>query len=110
MRTFLDYSIIITVWFGVVVGCAAPPTQPIDYAKLKEASVEILVNGRLAGSGSVVDAQGHVFIANHMVPGDEAKVEAQSAALGRHPIQLFARDRAHAVLYTNLKLAAKGRW
>ncbi|MDC0144732.1 S1C family serine protease [Verrucomicrobia bacterium] len=105
MRTFLDYSIIITVWFGVVVGCAAPQTQPVVYAKLKEASVEILVNGRLAGSGSVVDAQGHVFIANHMVPGDEATVEAQSTALGRHPIQLVARDRAHDLLL--LKLPAR---
>jgi len=82
MKTFLDYSIIITVWFGVVVGCAAPQPQPVVYTKLKEASVEILLNGRLAGSGSVVDAQGHVFIANHMVPGDGAKVEAQSTALG----------------------------
>ena len=102
MRTFLDYSIIITVWFGVVVGCAAPPTQLIDYAKLKEASVEILVNGRLAGSGSVVDAQGHVFIANHMVPGDGAKVEAQSTAFGRHPIKIVARDRAHDLVLFKL--------
>ncbi len=105
MRTFLSYSIIITMWVGVVVGCAAPQPQPVVYAKLKEASVEILVNGRLAGSGSVVDAQGHVFIANHMVPGDEAKVEVQSTALGRHPIKVVARDRAHDLVL--LKLPAR---
>ena len=77
MRTFFGYSIIMTVWVGAVVGCAAPQPQPNVYAKLKEASVEILVDGRLAGAGSVVDSKGHVLIANHMVPGDGAKVEAQ---------------------------------
>ncbi len=107
MRTFFGYSIIITVWVGAVVGCAAPQTQPGVYAKLKEASVEILVNGRLAGAGSVVDPKGHVLIANHMVPGDGAKVEAQSITLGRHSIKIIARDRGHDLML--FKLPARDR-
>ena len=105
MRTFFGYSIIITVWVGAVVGCAAPRSQPNTYLKLKEASVEILVNGRLAGAGSVVDTQGHVLIANHMTPGDGAKVEAQSVSLGRHPLKIVARDRGHDLVL--LKLPAR---
>jgi len=107
MRTFFGYSIIITVWVGAVVGCAAPQTQPGVYAKLIEASVEILVNGRLAGAGSVVDSKGHVLIANHMVPGDSAKVEAQSITLGRHSIKIVARDRGHDLML--FKLPARDR-
>jgi len=107
MRKFFGYSIIITVWVGAVVGCAAPQTQPGVYAKLKEASVEILVNGRLAGAGSVVDPKGHVLIANHMVPGDGAKVEARSITLGRHSIKIVARDRGHDLVL--LKLPARDK-
>ena len=107
MRKYFSFLMIITVWAGAVVGCAAPRAQPNVYAKLKEASVEILVNGRLAGAGSVVDSKGHVLIANHMVPGDGAKVEAQSMTLGRHSIKIVARDRGHDLVL--LKLPARDR-
>jgi len=107
VKDFLSSWIISTLWIGVVAGCAAPQTQPNVYAKLKEASVEILVNGRLAGAGSVVDSKGHVLIANHMVPGDGAKVEAQSITLGRHSIKIVARDRGHDLML--FKLPARDR-
>ncbi len=107
MRKYFSLLMIITVWAGAVVGCAAPRAQPNVYAKLKEASVEILVDGRLAGAGSVVDSKGHVLIANHMVPGDGAKVEAQSMTLGRHSIKIVARDRGHDLVL--LKLPARDR-
>ncbi len=73
------------------------------------------MNGRLAGAGSVVDAKGHVLIANHMTPSESAKVEAQSTILGRKPLKIVARDRGHDLLllklpsrkeaYTHLTLA-----
>ena len=107
MKKYFSFLIIITVWAGAVVGCAAPQTQSSVYAKLKEASVEILMNGRLAGAGSVVDGKGHVLIANHMVPGDGAKLEAQSTTLGRHPVKVVARDRAHDLVL--LKLPARDK-
>jgi len=60
--------------------------------------VEILVNGRLAGSGSVVDTQGHVLIADHMAPGGGVRIEAQSKSLGRHALKIVARDKAHDLM------------
>lgn len=107
MKEYFSFLMIITGWAGAVVGCAAPQTQPSIYAKLKEASVEILMNGRLAGAGSVVDGKGHVLIANHMVPGDGAKLEAQSTTLGRHPVKVVARDRGHDLVL--LKLPARDK-
>ncbi len=101
MRT-LGYLVIGTLWLGVIVGCVAPQMQPAVYAKLKAASVEILVNGRLAGAGSVVDAQGHVLIANHMMPGKEVRIEAQSKTLGRHALKVVARDKAHDLMLLQL--------
>ena len=107
MKKYFSLLMIITVWAGTAIGCAAPQTQPSVYAKLKEASVEILMNGRLAGAGSVVDGKGHVLIANHMVPGDGAKLEAQSTTLGRHPVKVVARDRGHDLVL--LKLPARDK-
>ena len=107
MRKYFSLLMIITVWAGAVVGCAAPQTQPNVYAKLKETSVEILINGQQAGAGSVVDGKGHVLIANHMVPGDGAKVEALSTTLGRHSIKIVARDRGHDLVL--LKLPARDK-
>ena len=73
MKSLFTYITIISVWLGIsIVHGAAPPKV---YAQLQAASVEILVNGRLAGSGSVVDTQGHVLIANHMAPGDGVRIE-----------------------------------
>ncbi len=102
MKTFFGFSIIACISLGPVVGCAAPRPQPATYVKLKEASVEILVNGRLAGAGSVVDTQGHVLIANHMAPGDGARLEAQSKTLGRHALKVVARDKAHDLMLLQL--------
>lgn len=105
MKNFIGFPIFASIWLEAVVGCAAPRSQPNTYAKLKEASVEILVNGRLAGAGSVVDGKGHVLIANHMTPGEGAKIEAQSVSLGRHPLRIVARDRGHDLVL--LKLPAR---
>jgi S1-C subfamily serine protease len=102
MKTFVGISIIASLWLGTVVGCAALRPQPNTYVKLQEASVEILVNGRLAGAGSVVDTQGHVLIANHMAPGDGARLEAQSKTLGRHALKVVARDKAHDLMLLQL--------
>ena len=75
MKSLPTYVTILWVWISVVPLNGAGSAKV--YAQLKAASVEILVNGRLAGAGSVVDAQGHVLIANHMVPVDGVRLEAQ---------------------------------
>ena len=88
------------VWIGAseLHGAASPKV----YAQLQAASVEILVDGRLAGSGSVVDPKGHVLIANHMVPGEGARIEAQSRTIGRHALKVVARDKGHDLVLLKL--------
>jgi serine protease Do len=88
------------VWIGASVLHGA--TSPKVYAQLQAAAVEILVEGRLAGSGSVVDPKGYVLIANHMVPGERARIEAQSRSLGRHVLKIVARDKAHDLVLLKL--------
>ena len=88
------------VWIGASVLHGA--TSPKVYAQLQAASVEILVDGRLAGSGSVVDLKGYVLIANHMVPGEGTRIEAQSRTLGRHALKIVARDKAHDLVLLKL--------
>ena len=88
------------VWIGASVLHGA--TSPKVYAQLQAASVEILVDGRLAGSGSVVDPKGHVLIANHMVPGEGPRIEAQSRTIGRHALKVVARDKAHDLVLLKL--------
>ncbi|MBC8326359.1 MAG: serine protease [Verrucomicrobia subdivision 3 bacterium] len=93
----------IATLLGVValgeMGCVAPiPSAAAVYERVEPAAVEILVNGRMAGSGSIVDAGGSVLIAAHMLPNaseTDVKLEAHSPALGRHPVQWVALDRGH---------------
>ncbi|MDG2214548.1 MAG: S1C family serine protease [Verrucomicrobiota bacterium] len=100
MKSLLTYATILWVWISVVPLNGAGSAKV--YAQLKAASVEILVNGRLAGAGSVVDAQGHVLIANHMAPGEGARLEAQSKTLGVHALKVVARDKAHDLMLLQL--------
>ena len=102
MKSLPTYVTILWVWISVVPLNGAGSAKV--YAQLKAASVEILVNGRLAGAGSVVDAQGHVLIANHMAPGEGARLEAQSKTLGRHTLKVVARDKAHDLMLLQLPL------
>ena len=102
MKSLPTYVTILWVWISVVPLNGAGSAKV--YAQLKAASVEILVNGRLAGAGSVVDAQGHVLIANHMAPGEGVRLEAQSITLGRHDLKVVARDKAHDLMLLQLPL------
>ena len=102
MKSLPTYVTILWVWISVSTLNGAGSAKV--YAQLKAASVEILVNGRLAGAGSVVDAQGHVLIANHMAPGEGVRLEAQSITLGRHALKVVARDKAHDLMLLQLPL------
>ena len=89
--------------------CVTPvPSVPAVYERVQPAAVEILVNGRMAGSGSIVDAGGSVLIAAHMLPaGNEAHLEAHSSTLGRQPLRLIALDLAHDLALLQLPLQAE---
>ncbi|MDC1309581.1 trypsin-like peptidase domain-containing protein [Opitutales bacterium] len=70
----------------------AKPTGDL-YSKISPGCVEILVGGRLDGSGVIVDAKGLVMTAFHVIKKKSKKIEALSRNLGRLPLRLVATNR-----------------
>ncbi|MBI1372270.1 MAG: PDZ domain-containing protein [Phycisphaera sp.] len=79
--------------------CAAD--QKIDtgaiYEKARAASVEVLVGGRLDGSGWFADPEGYIVTAGHAVWHRDEKVSVSSATLGRIPVEVVAFDLGHDI-------------
>lgn len=88
---------IITLLLLGNVGCMTPlPSAESVYRRVQPAALELLVDGRMAGSGSIVDVHGGVMVAAHMLPADDtARLEVHSPTLGRHSVRLIALDRGH---------------
>jgi serine protease Do len=88
-----------------------------SYAKAKAATVEILVNGHLNGSGFMADPKGLVLTAAHVVESPDRRFEIRSLSFGRKDAKFVAIDLGHdlALLsieppkepYPVLKLAEK---
>jgi S1-C subfamily serine protease len=88
-----------------------------DYEKAKAASVEILVNGHLNGSGFLADPKGLVMTAAHVIESPDRKLEIRSPSLGRKDARFVAIDLGHDLallsieprkeVYPILKLAEK---
>jgi len=72
------------------------------YEHLKRASIEVLVDDRQVGSGAIVDAEGLVLTAAHMVPDWSRRVEVISPTLGRMDATPLAVDRGHDALLLQL--------
>ena len=64
------------------------------YGKIAPSCLEILVNGRLDGSGVICDKNGFVLTAFHVVKKRNKKIEALSKSLGRLPLRLVATNRS----------------
>jgi S1-C subfamily serine protease len=84
----------------------APPGESL-YTKLQRASVEILINGQMTGSGCFVSADGLVLTACHVVLGADKGIEIVSPAAGRLAAKRVATDRGHDLAL--LRVAGKGR-
>jgi len=70
-------------------------SEPV-YDKLQKASVEILVDGRMNGSGCFVDSKGVVLTACHVVASNRGKlIEVMSPTIGRMVAKRIASDRGH---------------
>ncbi|MHC4201173.1 MAG: S1C family serine protease [Planctomycetota bacterium] len=89
---------------SLTAGCAAtaaddPLGRPAGgaalYQKLRRASVEIVVDGHMAGSGCFVDAEGIVLTAAHVVKGKSAGIEIVSPVAGRMRAERVASDPGH---------------
>lgn len=63
------------------------------YKKISPACVEILVGGRLDGSGAIVCPSGLVLTACHVIRKQSKEYEALSPDLGRKPLSLIATYR-----------------
>ncbi len=65
------------------------------YEKAKAASVEVLVNGHLNGSGWFADPRGFLFTAAHVIERPGQKVEVMSPGIGRVAAEVVAVDLGH---------------
>lgn len=89
---------------SLTAGCAAtaaddPGARAVGdaalYETLRRASVEILVDGHMAGSGCFVDAEGLVLTAAHVVKGKADGIEIISPVAGRLRAEQVASDLGH---------------
>ncbi|OGV66579.1 MAG: hypothetical protein A2283_05355 [Lentisphaerae bacterium RIFOXYA12_FULL_48_11] len=67
------------------------------YQHVKTASVEILVNGHLEGSGWFGDPEGYVITAAHAVNKTNITIEIISGEKRRLPAEITAIDRGHDI-------------
>jgi serine protease Do len=79
----------------IASGCASikSPHGSKLYQAARSASVEILVDGRLEGSGWFADPEGYVITAAHAVGGTNINIEISSDIFDRLPAEIAARDK-----------------
>lgn len=65
------------------------------HRRVSAAAVEVLVEGRLAGSGWIADEAGDVVTAAHVVHGRPKEIEIRSPSLGRLDASVLALDPGH---------------
>ena len=78
------------------------------YGKIAPSCLEILVNGRLDGSGVIVDEKGLVMTALHVIRSKPEKIEALSLSLGRLKLNLVATNRGSDLALLSLPKKKEG--
>lgn len=73
------------------------------YARVKQASLEILVDDHLNGSGSLVDASGLAITAAHVIGRPGNRVEVLSPVAGRRRAEVAAVDLGHDLALLRLE-------
>ena len=102
MRRFsgMEFTVPVVLAALTAGGCVSAPPGPKTpelYALLRAASVSVLVNGRMHGSGFFVTPDGLVATAAHVVKGKPQKIELLSASLGRMAAEIVAVDASHDI-------------
>jgi serine protease Do len=90
-RTIL-YGLVTSTLLLTAEAHAAP--LPNLYDRAGQASVELLVDGHLDGSGVIISSDGLVLTAAHLIGPDHA-LEVRSPTIGRRTVHLLAADPAH---------------
>ena len=76
--------------------------------RIAPAVVEILVNGRLSGSGAIISQTGIVATAAHVMPNQDATIEVLMFDNKRIPVSVHAKDAGHDVLLLKMKSRTGG--
>lgn len=82
----------------LAIGAPAPGV----YDRAMKASLEILVDDHLSGSGFVIDSSGLAITAAHVVPDRTRRIEGLSPEAGRVDLEVIALDRGHDVALVRL--------
>ncbi len=77
------------------------------YEKLQHASVMVLVNGRMSGSGTFIDARGVVLTAAHVVLDKKKRIEIVTSEKERMPAACIAHDYGHDIALLKVESASK---
>jgi len=77
------------------------------YHHVKQAAVEIIVDGHLEGSGWFADPKGYVITAAHAVSRTNTAIEVLSESRGRLQAEIVASDRGHDVALLLVKGGTK---
>lgn len=103
-RTQLDLFVlrlaaVFLIWLAAApIRTLAENSQPPDaklYEKAKAATVEVLVNGHLNGSGCFVDPKGLVLTAAHVIEEPGRRIEVNNPTTGRLGATVLAVDLGH---------------
>ena len=77
------YLFMLAISLLVLPASTAPGQQQQDlYEQVRHAAVEILVDRRLAGCGCIVDPDGLVLTAAHVVKNARRRIEVNSSTTG----------------------------
>ena len=78
------------------------------HEKAKAATVEILINGHLNGSGWIADSKGLVMTAGHMLESPNQKIEVLSPLLGRKEAKVVAVNLGHDLSLLSIEPRKEG--
>ncbi len=76
--------------------------------RIDHAVVEILVNGRMSGSGAIISEAGIVATAAHVISNQDATVEVLMFDNQRFPVTVYAKDAGHDALLLKMEPRAGG--
>jgi serine protease Do len=82
--------------------------SPTAYDKAKAATVEVLVNSHLNGTGWIADAKGLVITASHVVEQPDRRVEIMVPGVGRKDAKLVAVDLGHDLALLSIETRKGG--
>ena len=77
-------------------------------SRVQSSAVEILINGRLSGSGAVIDRSGIVVTAAHVVADPNARIQVLFPDHRKLTAQIHAKDAGHDVILLTLPKQSTG--